>query len=111
MIGNKTTYKDAMKIFDEAMCSAPEDKPYNVETYYLEITVYREGTWGLFSGNVYSPDPVQQDSTMIMDIKVDGRRLQIKFTNPLEWQKLCIEDSTVIDYVAVDNVFYNPKDF
>ena len=108
--GKEVTIEEAIKAYNDATGNPPEGVSYNTASYYAETTDYREGTWGFITGIGYNPEPVQLGSSMIMDIKVDGHRLQFKYTNA-EWNKRYEEGTTVIDYVAVDGVFYNPKDF
>lgn len=108
--GKDVTIEEAIKAYNDATRNPPEGVSYTTASYYTETTDYREGTWGFITGIKYKPEPVQLDSSLIMDIKVDGHRLQFKYTNP-EWNKRYEEGTTVIDYVAVDGVFYDPKDF
>ena len=108
--GKEVTVEEAIKAYNDATSNPPEGVSYTTTSYYVETTDYREGTWGFITGIGYNPEPVQLGSSMIMDIKVDGHRLQFKYTNA-EWNKRYEEGTTVIDYVAVDGVFYNPKDF
>ena len=108
--GKEVTIEEAIKAYSDATKNPPEGVSYTTVSYYTETTDYREGTWGFITGIKYKPEPVQLDSSLIMDIKVDGHRLQFKYTNP-EWNKRYEEGTTVIDYVAVDGVFYDPKDF
>lgn len=108
--GREVSVEEAIKAFNDATSNPPEGVAYNTASYYAETTDYREGTWGFISGTEFNPDPVQLNSSIIMDIKINGHRLQFKYTNP-EWNKRYEEGKTVIDYVAIDGVFYNPKDF
>lgn len=108
--GKEVTIDEAIKVYNDATSNPPEGVSYNTASYYAETTNYREGTWGFITGIEFKPEPIQQDSSLIMDIKIDGHRLQFKYTNA-EWNKRYEEGTTVIDYVAVDGIFYNPKDF
>ena len=108
--GKEVTIDEAIKAYSDATKNPPEGVSYNTVSYYAETTDYRDGTWGFITGIKFNPEPVQLDSSLILDIKVDGHRLQCKYTNA-EWSKRYEEGTSVIDYVAVDGVFYNPKDF
>ena len=108
--GKEVTIEEATKAYNDATSNPPEGVSYATASYYAETTDYREGTWGFITGIGYNPEPVQLDSALILDIKVNGHRLQCKYTNA-KWSKNYDEGTSVIDYVAVDGVFYNPKDF
>ena len=98
--------------FEYAMNLIPQDEKSMKEYWSLDVNNYRSGTYSVFSGREIQDNEYNySDGIVVLDITADSHKVQIKYTCPSDASSFKYNADCKLDYVAVDDTFFDAAKF